>query len=98
MNYLEQDRVQPMSGSESPMMAGETLNRGMMVNVLYENLFAQEGSIDYIKTYSGIGILLEWKVNDVDIWLDVLCGDHIITMPMHYGNEMGTPTTLIPIR
>lgn len=93
MQYLHNNQIQPQQGSLSPMMAGEHLHSGMFLHVLFENEFP-----DGPQSYNGTGILISWEVNELDIWMDVLCGDQIITMPLHYGNEVGTPTTLMPIQ
>lgn len=99
MEYLNQQNiVQPYRGSLSPMMAGHQLRTGMMLSIQYENELGQHASSPepHPQSYNGIGVLLKWSMDEMDVWLEVLCGDHIITMPLHCGGEYGTPTTVLP--
>ena len=99
MDYIENGIISKQSHSESPLMGGERIDVGMFFHVQYENLFIKEGTHDIpgLSSFNGIGVLLGWKEDSTDVWMEVLCGDHIITMPLHYGSEIGTPTTIVPL-
>lgn len=91
MDYLQQDnKCAKVSHSSSPLMEGETLWSGLPVRV-------HQTDMDDNVIYSGVGMIISWTMDELDLWLQVLCGDRMLQCPMHYGGEYGTPTVVSPL-